>query len=565
MMIVLVLVLGLSVASAIVGALNGKSIRNSRDAQMVPILAQAKTALVSYAMGYIGSGQRPGDLIRPDYFASTESPYNFDGNADSGCMDASQTTGLPLKSSGTNMRCLGRLPWKSLGMSISNPSENDPEGMMPWYAVSANMVDPTCLATLNPDTLNTSYTSYVCAGATLPHPWLTVRDAHGNILSSRVAAVIIIPGPATSGQARPASPNLAAADQYLDSLTVASSCTTPCVPGSYSNADKDNDFIMGEDSSRVSSSDSNYGSPYRFNDRLAYITIDDLMVEVVKRVAGEARSVLNSYKSTYTHFPYAATLGTTTYVADTSTPLRKGMLPLTIPGTASSTTCSGTGSASSYSFTCDFSYIKNVAFEKEDPKWSSKTGSCSFSGGSSKTCTCSGAGSCSTGGTTMTCNASGFCSANTMIKKASYSIAGTGNTASSATGNCGISGTNINCSEVSSASSFVINSNGSTAYTLPWPSWFTDNNWQEFFYYTWTTDSSITAGVRNGIAALLVGVGATITTSPYSAKGSAQSRPSTNTNDYMDSTENTNGDNSYDAVGTSRGSSYNDQMFVVSP
>ena len=106
-------------------------------------------------------------------------PPNYDGQADS-------CSGV-----GAAMTCLGRLPWQTIGLNPSNPTQNDVLGQIPWYAVSANLVDPTCLDLLNPDILNMTYTSYICHSTTnLPHPWLTVHDSHGNVLSNRVACLV---------------------------------------------------------------------------------------------------------------------------------------------------------------------------------------------------------------------------------------------------------------------------------------------------------------------------------------------------------------------------------------
>ncbi|MGZ8262442.1 MAG: hypothetical protein ACXWTU_05700, partial [Methylotenera sp.] len=230
-LIILVLILIIAGTTALFSVLDGNGVKIERDKKTAMVLAEAKTALIGLSIKAVSSGARPGNLIIPDFL--TESPANYDGTSDSGCLDASVSNGLPLINSDINMRCLGRLPWKDLGISIHapsknnllepDPSESDPSGIMPWYAVSANLVDPTCLAVLNSNTLNLVNNPppapLDCTGTTLPYPWLIVRDSNGNIISKRVAAVIFVPGAARGAQSR-SSTTLSAADQYLDTLVV---------------------------------------------------------------------------------------------------------------------------------------------------------------------------------------------------------------------------------------------------------------------------------------------------------------------------------------------------------
>lgn len=297
-LMVILIIIGLA-AALLVSTLRSNP-QIERDKITADVMAKAKDALIGYAVSPTGGGQRPGDLLRPDNFATTESPPNYDGKADAGCLDATKANGLPLTSAvgSQNLRCLGRLPWVDMNISIPSANENDPVGIMPWYAVSANLVDPACLAILNSDiitlpqpTLNAdatrSYSAASCAvfpnlPSLLPHPWLTVRDEKGNVISSRVAAIIIIPGPPLTGQNRPTSPNLAGPSAYLDNITVAGI--------TYSNADLDNDFIQAP------SSDT-------FNDKLLFITIDELMSAVEKRVAAEAGNALKTFYNTCGFYP----------------------------------------------------------------------------------------------------------------------------------------------------------------------------------------------------------------------------------------------------------------------
>jgi len=140
------------------------------------------------------------------------------------------------------------------------------------------------------------------------YPWLIVRDKQGAIISSRVAAVIIAPGLPVGAQDRLGG--LAGPVAYLDTVTISGS--------TYSNADStvpNEDFIMAEDMQHVSPAHPIYQQPYEFNDRLIYITIDELIAALESRAIREAANALSAYYTASAavagsrFFPYAAVLG----------------------------------------------------------------------------------------------------------------------------------------------------------------------------------------------------------------------------------------------------------------
>lgn len=320
--IVMLVILIMGVTFFLVSALSKVSLQTARNEKSSDMLAQAKEVVIGYALNNTGGSQYPGELLYPDVLS--EATPNYDGNTEGGCLDATKVSstpiaGLPLKNSTNVMRCVGRLPWKVFSMPIASPSENDPTGFMPWYAISANMVD-TGGTPFNSELLNTDNTLHAPNNyPPAPHPWLTVHDMNGNVLSNRVAFIIMIPGAALTGQSRPSSP-LAGANQYLDSITVPAACTAPCVPGTYSNADMDDDFIMG-DEHRWIDDPTNPGKQiedpnYNFNDKLIYVTIDELMPLIEKRIAREVKSCLDDYAAVATNtnhkYPWAAPVSDTT-------------------------------------------------------------------------------------------------------------------------------------------------------------------------------------------------------------------------------------------------------------
>jgi hypothetical protein len=304
-MYILLLALGAIATVTVASMMTSRAVQTREQTNQAALLAEAKRALIGWAITRGSSTatdtgvDRPGDLPAPDVADTAESTPNYDGDPEGACMDGTRVTGMPLISASVNVRCLGRLPWLTLKLSIQAPSEQDADGRMPWYAVSANLAHiDSCFTALNPETVNLPYTGFPAgcpnASANPPYPWLTVRDARGNVLSNRVAFVVLLPGRVVGSQQRPASPNLGGASEYLDSLTVATGCATPCVPGTYSNADLDNDFIAGDTSDT-------------FNDKLLYVTVDELMAAVENQVAGAvASAVRTAATSTYSENPPTA-------------------------------------------------------------------------------------------------------------------------------------------------------------------------------------------------------------------------------------------------------------------
>jgi hypothetical protein len=303
----------------------------------VQALIAAKEALIGYAIGPLSaSGARPGWLPLPDTLSNT----NYDGKSETAsCLDGGATNGLPalsgVASKVANLRCLGRLPWNTLGLPIDGASEQDLLGLVPWYAVSPNLADPNpsneCMTVLNPTTAALTPTTFTCPTSTGPAwPWLKVCDNTGKIISDRVAVVLILPGEAvaTTGRTQQrvktvtgTNPNgYGYAGDFLDAvptpagwsaLPVAQRCTT------FDNAAMSGEFIIGD----ISSS---------FNDQLVYITVDEIMLEAEKRAALEMSEALNTVKTAYSSYPWLTpitipSLTTTTYLSTAGT--NAGLIP----------------------------------------------------------------------------------------------------------------------------------------------------------------------------------------------------------------------------------------------
>ncbi len=151
-----------------------------RDPVSVEALAGAKDALIAWAATHPDT---PGLLPFPD--RNDDGTPDYDGTAD--CVSPGPVAAGHL---------LGRFPIQgeqagcatTIGMSVEVV---DSAGEPLWYAVSRNLVRGGDGGPINPD-----------SGDLAAQPWITVRDQTGAVISNRVAAVIIAPGPALSGQDR---------------------------------------------------------------------------------------------------------------------------------------------------------------------------------------------------------------------------------------------------------------------------------------------------------------------------------------------------------------------------
>ena len=285
-----------------------------RERRTFQALAEAKVALIGWSVGH---SQFPGILPFPD---RSNLDGDYDGNSD--CVN----TGLGYP------HLLGKLPIVAqtapcvgTGATQYGLASNltDGHGERLWYAVSRNLIrTSTAVGSLviNPAIADTP-----------TYPWLIVRDKNGQIISNRVAAVILAPGPAVGAQNR--SGGLAGPAAYLDSVTIAGN--------TYSNADStlpNEDFIMAEDMINVSATHPTYQQPYEFNDRLVYITIDELLAALENRVIREAANLLRTYyiasavTAANRYYPYAAALGDMDNLCEEGQ--LQGSLPITNPASS---------------------------------------------------------------------------------------------------------------------------------------------------------------------------------------------------------------------------------------
>lgn len=249
-LLVMLLILLLGSSYVLVQRLNHVSEVMIQDQATAHALAEARAALLGWSVGH---PDRPGMLPYPD----RNGDGNYDGNSDcpAGAINANMLLGR-LPASGQTAPCIQ--PLSGLGVNVTDGS-----GQGLWYAVSRNLL------------YQPSGGGYPAIDPALPEVstnWLTVRDEFGNVLSDRVAAVILAPGAALRGQNRAGAAPAAA--NYLDTATIGAT--------SYSNADFDGVFIAAARGDT-------------FNDQIVYITADELITLAERRVARGAQQCLRSY------------------------------------------------------------------------------------------------------------------------------------------------------------------------------------------------------------------------------------------------------------------------------
>jgi hypothetical protein len=190
-LLIILVILLVGIAAVLINSLTAAAAKNARQAHTAAVLAQAKDALIGFAITYgdTHSDQVHGYLPCPDTSGSPE------GSADPPCL-------------GTNVSVIGRLPWATLDLSTLR----DGDGECLWYAVSGTYKDNPKTGLMNWDT-NGQLQAYAADGTLL-----TPAD-------NQVVAVIVAPGAPLSGQDRsgataPICGGNYTASSYLDSGTV---------------------------------------------------------------------------------------------------------------------------------------------------------------------------------------------------------------------------------------------------------------------------------------------------------------------------------------------------------
>jgi hypothetical protein len=261
-LLILLAIVSAGVLFAFVAGLNRSSgdLARARAQKTTAALAQAKDALIAYAVTYKDTHDNPGggSYTVPGYLPCPDPGGGAEGVAAGNC-------GASLVS------VMGRLPWRTLGLDALK----DGSGECLWYAVSGTYKNnpngvsgsTTTSNMMNWDTngqfdvMDTNGTTFLAGSAT---------DA-----SADAVAVIFAPGAALSGQDRtPAAGTTACGGNYTAAayLETANGInnSTLVTPSSPAKVTDTSTFIAGTGSST-------------FNDQLIYITRADIWNAIKKR------------------------------------------------------------------------------------------------------------------------------------------------------------------------------------------------------------------------------------------------------------------------------------------
>ena len=477
-LIIMAFIIGLAVIAYLLHALDPARLRAEQNKKSMQTLNEAKQVLIAWSVNHPNT---PGLMPYPD--------RNNDGNYDdtSDCY-ASNVNFAP-------QFTLGRLPLFKNDPNCVNAkvtvasgvSEDfrDGTGERLWYEVSRNLLhdyknnggNPNGTSPIiNPSIINTP-----------TYPWLVVRDRNGVVISNRVAAVIVAPGAPSGAQDR--SGGIANANQYLDKIVMADG--TPYQNYGYQDLATNpvQEFIIGDDFRMVDKNDPTYKNqviePYYYNDKVVFITIDELMYAIEKRALEQTKDALSKFKITNGFYPFAADLGF--YISPNPNQNQctqgnlRGLLPVNTPSTHTCTCTSSTRTCN-----CNFSVVNSISFTRSAGSFvatgggaNAPTGACSVSPLSTNTCTCNGAGGCkrASGTVQFSCNACGTCTA-TVAGTNKFSTIGT---FTGPTGGCNILAGQASCPTTANGTFTlgVCNAN-ETIKSLPTaggllPAWFTAN------------------------------------------------------------------------------------------
>jgi type II secretory pathway pseudopilin PulG len=277
-MMVMLVIMVLGALAFLVSALGSSTIKTTQLNNSATALAQAKEALIGYAVTYGDTNPNThGYLPCPD----ANSAIGNEGNEDPNC-------GV------TDANTIGRLPWKSLGL----PPLHDGSGECLWYAVSGTYKNnPKTSTKMNWD--NTGKPK--------------VFSTDGNeIAANEIVAVVIAPGTVISD-------NSPAQDR--------SGAVAPICGGNYSPAAYlDNDTTHNINNSDIAAGKfilphdhrANGNVTLTVNDQLVFITRQDIWSAIEKRIAQETRQCLDDYAaSNGGRYPWAAPVTDTTFYVST--------------------------------------------------------------------------------------------------------------------------------------------------------------------------------------------------------------------------------------------------------
>ncbi len=314
----LVITILLGIASVVYGLAAASRPELKRDQKTTDALALAKATLIAHAVSqpvYAGNSppNRIGDLPCPD--------ANDDGSADA-CGNAAGTTGQALR--------LGRLPWRTLGL----PDLRDGDGERLWYAVSNNFKNntrtncntPGTAGCLNSDTRGT----------------ISIRNSDGVLVfdasnidptSSGVVAIVFSPGAVLRRQDGVVQDRSCTGGAGCNAAGECLATTTPkCNAINYldiANSEDNANFLDGSAANGfIQGIVRDASGNVIVNDRLLFISYQEVMVPIEKRVAAEILKCLADYaEGNNSRYPWAAPVSDVSGTLDDMTDTLFGRIP----------------------------------------------------------------------------------------------------------------------------------------------------------------------------------------------------------------------------------------------
>lgn len=245
-LMVMLVIMVMGIAAALVNSLSSSTVKTAQQEKTTAALAQAKDALISYAVIYGDTHANPvsGFLPCPDIDGiGTNLPA--EGSAKPSC-------------GAKNISMIGRLPWKTLDLSVLR----DSDGECLWYAVSGFYKNNPDTDLMNWDT-NGQLKIYASDGTLLTQP------------DNQVVAIIFAPGSALPGQDRSGSTAAPLCggnyqvSNYLDNDTI----------HTYNNSDIATEKFIQTHEHR----DADGKTILTVNDQMLYITRQDIWNAIKKR------------------------------------------------------------------------------------------------------------------------------------------------------------------------------------------------------------------------------------------------------------------------------------------
>lgn len=247
MLIMLAIFIVLASLTLLVTQLNGRAQKAQQNQNTAAALAEAKAALIGYAMTY--DDTHPGEV------------YGYLPCPDTDATNDPSGEGAQSVCGNQNVSILGRLPWKTLKLSPLR----DGAGECLWYAVSGNFKNNPKVNNLSPN-FNGQFNVLAANGANIAGP----------AANSRAVAVIFAPGAILPGQDRSSDPNAVrcggnyGAGNYLDAdiFTNQNNALVPSVNSAY---------VAAEHSQRTANTND------QFNDQLLLIRRSEIFAAYCKK------------------------------------------------------------------------------------------------------------------------------------------------------------------------------------------------------------------------------------------------------------------------------------------